>query len=173
MRPTARADKRSVANCVNCGAPLTVDPSRGILVCSHCGSEQEPPARLEYVDLEHESTSLCPLCATPLSIGRLEGFSLLCCARCSGMLIEMDCFAAVIDAVRMHEIHSLQRVLPRGQNPGDRVIACPSCGQPMLSHLYDGPGNVVIDSCERCQVNWLDPGELRRIAVAPDTARED
>jgi Zn-finger nucleic acid-binding protein len=31
-----------------------------------------------------------------------------------------------------------------------------------------GPGNVVIDTCERCRVNWLDSGELRRIAVAPD-----
>ena len=28
-------------------------------------------------------------------------------------------------------------------------------------------GNVVIDTCEPCGVNWLDPGELRRIAVAP------
>jgi Zn-finger nucleic acid-binding protein len=26
----------------------------------------------------------------------------------------------------------------------------------------------VIDSCEHCLVNWLDGGELRRIAVAPD-----
>jgi Zn-finger nucleic acid-binding protein len=44
----------------------------------------------------------------------------------------------------------------------------------MLGHIYAGPGNAVIDSCERCQVNWLDPGELRRIAVAPDSlARRD
>ena len=39
----------------------------------------------------------------------------------------------------------------------------------MLGHIYAGPGNVVLDSCERCQVNWLDAGELRRIAVAPDS----
>ena len=35
--------------------------------------------------------------------------------------------------------------------------------------FYGGPGNVVIDTCERCLVNWLDPGELRRIAIAPDS----
>jgi Zn-finger nucleic acid-binding protein len=39
----------------------------------------------------------------------------------------------------------------------------------MISHLYGGPGNVVIDSCERCLVNWLDAGELQRIAAAPDS----
>jgi len=40
----------------------------------------------------------------------------------------------------------------------------------MLAHVYGGPGNIVIDTCERCQLNWLDPGELRRIALAPDGA---
>jgi Zn-finger nucleic acid-binding protein len=37
----------------------------------------------------------------------------------------------------------------------------------MLSHFYGGPGNIVLDTCEGCQVNWLDPGELQRIARAP------
>jgi Zn-finger nucleic acid-binding protein len=41
----------------------------------------------------------------------------------------------------------------------------------MLSHLYGGPGNIVIDSCEQCQANWLDSGELRRTAVAPEGPR--
>jgi Zn-finger nucleic acid-binding protein len=41
----------------------------------------------------------------------------------------------------------------------------------MAAHIYGGPGNVVIDSCENCQVNWLDHGELRRMALAPDTVR--
>jgi Zn-finger nucleic acid-binding protein len=146
---------------------MRMDGNLGILVCDHCGSQQQPPAFVEYVDLQRETTSLCPLCSTPLSTSRLEGHPLLCCARCFGMLIEMDRFVAVIDAVRVHEHRALQTVLPRGQNPTDRVINCPSCGHPMLAHIYAGPGNVVIDTCERCQVNWLGAGELRRIALAP------
>ena len=39
----------------------------------------------------------------------------------------------------------------------------------MTSHHYGGPGNIVMDTCERCELNWLDPGELRRIALAPDS----
>ena len=33
---------------------------------------------------------------------------------------------------------------------------------------YGGPGNVIIDTCEHCSLNWLDYGELQRIVRAPD-----
>jgi len=159
------------ANCDNCGAPMRVERGRGVLVCDHCGSQQALPAALEHLELLSEASSSCPTCATPLSNSRLEGHPLLCCGRCFGMLIDMNRFATVIDAVRAREDSSFRAVLPRRQNPGDRLLSCPTCGQPMVGHLYGGPGNVVIDSCERCLVNWLDPGEVRRIAVAPDWPR--
>jgi len=38
----------------------------------------------------------------------------------------------------------------------------------MEAHLYAGPGNVVIDSCEECDLIWLDRGEAKRIASAAD-----
>jgi Zn-finger nucleic acid-binding protein len=38
----------------------------------------------------------------------------------------------------------------------------------MIGYPYGGPGNVNLDSCERCSVIWLDRNELRRIALAPD-----
>jgi Zn-finger nucleic acid-binding protein len=38
----------------------------------------------------------------------------------------------------------------------------------MMGHPYGGPGNVNIDTCERCSVIWLDRNELRRIVLAPD-----
>ena len=144
---------------------------RGIFVCDYCGSQRELPASLSYVNLGNQTANLCPLCSVPLSASLLDGYSLLCCARCAGMLIAMNCFASVIDAVRVREHRSVLTVPARDQSPGDRTIACPLCGKPMVAHIYGGPGNVVIDSCENCQVNWLDPGELRRVALAPDTAR--
>src|SRR5262245_28700659 len=148
-----------VAACNSCGAPMRVDDERGLLVCNHCGTEREAPAWIRYVELLGETSSVCPTCSTPLSTGRFEGRPFLCCARCFGVLIPMNQFADIINAARAHEERSFQVALPRRQNPGDRTIGCPTCGEPMLSHLYGGPGNVVIDSCERCHVNWLDPGE--------------
>jgi Zn-finger nucleic acid-binding protein len=171
IRRARFADNPFVANCDSCGAPLRIDRDRGLLVCDHCGSQLEAPAAIKQLEWLSETSSLCPTCSTPLSMSRLDGHPLLCCGRCFGMLIEMNRFVSVIDALRAREERSFQTALPRRQNPTDRVINCPTCGHPMLGHLYGGPGNVVIDSCERCQVNWLDPGELRRIAVAPDRAR--
>jgi hypothetical protein len=83
------------------------------------------------------------------------------------MLIEMQHFVSVIGAARAHEEAS-GGIPPRRQTPGDRTIDCPACHRPMLNHFYGGPGNLVIDTCETCHVNWLDAGELRRIARASD-----
>jgi hypothetical protein len=81
------------------------------------------------------------------------------------VLVAMENFVSVIDAARIREERSGPNP-PRRQTPGDRTIDCPSCHRPMLSHFYGGPGNLVIDTCEACHLNWLDPGELRRIARA-------
>jgi Zn-finger nucleic acid-binding protein len=163
--PLCFADNPVVANCANCGAAMRIDG--GVLVCEHCGTEQDPGPGGEYVELGLETTSPCPVCSMPLSTGHIEGCALLCCSRCFGMLIAMDQFVAIVDAARLHEPRSFRRIPPRKQKAGERVIVCPSCRQPMMSHVYGGPGNVVIDTCERCQVNWLDRGELKRIAMAP------
>jgi hypothetical protein len=40
-----------------------------------------------------------------------------------------------------------------------------------LTHPYYGPGNVVLDSCESCELVWLDFGELKQIVDAPGNDR--
>jgi Zn-finger nucleic acid-binding protein len=49
-----------------------------------------------------------------------------------------------------------------------RTVDCPQCQHAMEAHFYAGPGNVTIDSCDPCSLNWLDHGELMRIVHAPD-----
>jgi uncharacterized CHY-type Zn-finger protein len=53
-----------------------------------------------------------------------------------------------------------------------RKINCPHCHQRMDTHFYNGPGNVIIDDCDNCELNWLDHGELMRIVRAPDYSDE-
>jgi Zn-finger nucleic acid-binding protein len=55
----------------------------------------------------------------------------------------------------------------------ERQIYCPSCRRKMDTHPYGGPGNVVIDNCPRCKVNWLDHDELHRITRAPERRGSD
>ncbi len=83
----------------------------------------------------------------------------------------MNVLTKINDPVRANEVGALRTTAPSNQKPGERTLQCPSCGQPFVSHHYGGPGNVVIDTCSRCLVNWLDQGELRRIALAPDRQR--
>jgi hypothetical protein len=99
---SAFADNSNVANCVNCGAPLRIE-SDGVDVCDYCGSQYEGPVALPYLDVRKETTTLCPGCSTPLSTSNLEGLPLLSCRGCFGMLINMELFAAIIDAVRLQE----------------------------------------------------------------------
>jgi Zn-finger nucleic acid-binding protein len=144
---------------------MWVDKARGGLVCTHCGSVEALSPLVREIEMGDATDAPCPVCGATLANARLDGNPLLVCQKCAGMLIAMPHFVSVIDAARAHEEqHGV--VLPRDQKPGDRVLICPRCRQPMLGHFYGGPGNLVIDSCERCQVNWLDAGELRRIARA-------
>lgn len=154
-----------MANCVNCGAPMQADKSRGGLVCTHCGSFEALPPLIREIEIGDATDAPCPNCGALLANARLDGNPLLVCLQCQGMLIAMPHFVSVVDAASAHEDqHGV--VLPRDQNAGDRLLTCPRCRQSMLSHFYGGPGNLVIDTCEQCQMNWLDPGELRRIARA-------
>jgi Zn-finger nucleic acid-binding protein len=41
------------------------------------------------------------------------------------------------------------------------------------THYYGGPGNVIIDDCSRCELNWLDNGELMTIVRAPHRSLEE
>ena len=41
-------------------------------------------------------------------------------------------------------------------------------GRRMDTHYYADGGNVIIDDCSRCELNWLDAGELTAIIHAPD-----
>jgi Zn-finger nucleic acid-binding protein len=144
---------------------MRADAAGGV-ACAHCGTV-DPRVGVFY-DLETAGPTSwsCPQCRTPLLEARIEMHPVRYCPSRHGVLVEMKRFVALTDSVRAREPRT-GVAQPRRQQPGTRVLACPVCGQPMLNHIYGGPGNLVIDTCEECAVNWLDPGELRRIARAP------
>src|SRR6185503_21217408 len=129
------------------------------LVCEHCGSVDARVAVFYDLEVSGASSTACPACKTPLADARIEGCPVRYCASCHGVLVEMKDFMALSEAVRAREPRT-GVALPRRQRPGERLLACPLCAQPMLHHLCAGPGNLVLDTCEACGVNWLDPGEL-------------
>jgi len=84
------------------------------------------------------------------------------------MLVYMDLFLAIVEELRSrHESSEYAGKQPDWVDLNVH-IKCPQCGAEMDTHPYGGPGNVIIDTCERCSLNWLDYGELQRIVRAPD-----
>jgi Zn-finger nucleic acid-binding protein len=61
--------------------------------------------------------------------------------------------------------------LPVDRRELHRHLTCPKCRGRFETYPHLGPGNVVIDNCVRCDLIWLDFGELRAIEQAPGSDR--
>jgi Zn-finger nucleic acid-binding protein len=109
---------------------------------------------------------LCPVCAVPLWNATLAGVPLRACKRCRGMLVAMGAFEGLIEQARAEHRGTQVPATSDVVDPS-RKLECPSCHHTMDSHFYYGGGHVVMEDCERCEVNWLDGGALMRIVRAP------
>jgi len=155
--------------CPGCGAAMRLDDDKDFFTCEYCGNVFFPEPNGDGVRVLGEpAAEACPVCAVPLVHAALAGHRLLHCARCRGMLVEVGVFVPLMEELRAR-CGSPTDIAHRPA-PGelDRHIRCPRCHDEMDTHLYGGPGNVVIDNCERCELNWLDYGELRWITQAAE-----
>ncbi|MBZ5578802.1 MAG: zf-TFIIB domain-containing protein [Acidobacteriia bacterium] len=163
-------------NCPNCGAPLHLTADQESFPCEYCRSVYVPEENEDGVRvLEDRSPLPCPVCAVPLVKAAVADQEVLYCKQCRGLLVSMHIFPGLLDELRARRDGHARVQTPLDRKAFDRHLDCPQCHQGMDTHPYDGPGNVVIDSCSRCDWNWLDSGEMSRIVRAPDHhyAQED
>lgn len=155
-------------NCPDCGAPMRLESDKDYFTCDFCKNIYFPEKNEDGVRVLGEtSPSACPICAIPLVHAAVSNERILYCSRCRGMLIRMDIFAALVDDLRARRDGST--AIPHPPDPSElrRRISCPQCHRQMDTHYYCGPGNVVIDDCSQCGLDWLDYGELMRLTRAP------
>ena len=148
---------------------MRLEDGHDAFVCDYCKQVYVPEENEEGVRVLGTPSSLgCPVCAAPLSEASIARHRLLYCTHCHGVLVEVAEFTGLVADLRA-EAHGAA-FSPRAPSPNQlqRHIRCPRCHEPMDTHFYAGPGNVVIDDCARCELNWLDAGELRSITHAPD-----
>jgi Zn-finger nucleic acid-binding protein len=162
-------------NCRNCGAAMELFPAQGYFFCRYCGSFHFPESAGEdgLRLLGHDDRpATCPVCRDPMARALLDDVHPVhACEKCRGVLVPREAFARVVNTRRAWA--STPPSEPRRLNPRDleRTVQCPFCAERMSTHPYYGPGNIVIDTCEGCDVVWLDFGELRQIADAPGRDR--
>ena len=152
---------------------MRLAPDADSFRCDYCHNIYLPEKGDDGVRVLGEpSSELCPNCNLSLVQAAITGIRILYCTKCHGMLVSMEIFANLIVELRSLEIDAA--IQPSAQKSGlARRVDCPRCHKQMDSHYYAGPGNVVIDSCETCSLNWLERGELMHIVRAPDRGPQE
>jgi Zn-finger nucleic acid-binding protein len=141
--------------------------------CDYCRSVYLPEKNDEGVRVLDEVVGeACPICNIPLMHAAVAKERIDYCTGCHGMLIPMETFQGLVD--ELHADGGGTLVPPQADKDDlRRKIGCPRCHHPMDAHFFAGPGNVIIDSCETCNLIWFDRGELMRIARASDGTLPD
>lgn len=169
-----RCYPKPVMNCRNCGAPMELMGARRYYFCRHCGSFHFPEAVDEGVRVLSRPANprSCAVCRNPMARALLdEVHEVEYCENCRGVLLPRSHFAEIVQ--RRRAWATSPPVPPEPLNPRElqRVVRCPACARQMATHPYYGPGNVVLESCEACDLVWLDHGELRQIVDTPGRDR--
>jgi Zn-finger nucleic acid-binding protein len=148
-------------NCANCGAALQPVGNRNYFRCPYCETFFFPEETEDGVAIVGGNETLeCPICAKQLAHAAIEGNDISYCTVCRGFLTTNAIFSLLVQLKRARNGPSPAVPIPFAPEELRRHISCPRCHKPMDTHPYYGGGNAVIDTCPRCQVVWLDAGEL-------------
>lgn len=146
---------------------------RDYFFCEFCGSFHLPEASSDRIRVIDEAAGdvQCSVCRSPLCLASIEGHRGLHCKKCGGVLMDQSSFGEMVKYLRAVAVGPPDQ--PRPLNPEDlkRKIGCPYCGKTMATHPYYGPGSIVVDTCSRCSIIWLDYGELDIVINAPGRDR--
>jgi Zn-finger nucleic acid-binding protein len=142
--------------------------------CEHCNSYHFPNESVEGLRVlgENPDGIKCPLCRITLNLASMDNyFRGYSCVKCQGLLFNRTRFREVVDIRR-----SKTQAPPEPYNTFDpaelnRKTECPICHQRMETFKYLGPGNIVIDTCHKDDLIWLDYGELEKVVNAPGRDR--
>jgi Zn-finger nucleic acid-binding protein len=108
----------------------------------------------------------CPRCDQELCAGEIHGVQLDMCRACYGILLDRALLVTVLDVMAEALRETLDPALALEAVPdiGGEII-CPRCRTTMDRHGYMDTKWVMIDSCQGCDVVWLDTDELGMISL--------
>lgn len=161
-------------NCKNCGAPMVLYREHDYYHCEYCNSFHFPiesPDGVRKIGEDPEGT-LCPNCNTALHLATLDdtyrGYQ---CNNCQGLLLTRSSFRLTVETRRARATTPPDPPKPLNREELNRKLDCPLCLKKMMTHPYMGPGTIVIDTCDQCNIIWLDYGELGQVVNAPGKDR--
>lgn len=161
-------------NCGNCGAAMDLLGARRYYFCHHCGSFHFPEPQEKGLRVLGPAANplSCAVCRSPLTKALIDEEHVVeYCEKCRGLLLQRAYFAEVVTRRRAWATSPVVQPEPLDPRELERRVKCPACSQRMVTHPYYGPGNVVVETCDACDLIWLDYGELQRIVDAPGRDR--
>jgi len=161
-------------NCPNCGAPMTLFRERDYYYCEHCQSYLFPQQDQDGLRVlgENPEEIRCPHCQEVLNLVTFDDFFKgYQCPKCLGLLFNRTIFREAIDFHRSRVKTPPEPFSQFHPEELDRATYCPSCEKQMATFQYNGPGNIIIDTCHLCDLIWLDYGELQKVINAPGKDR--
>ncbi len=154
-------------DCKQCGAPLIVEEGQDFFHCQYCGSYDFPNPNQDGVGLLDEvSPYTCPLCREALVSAVVQNIHIHSCPNCRGNLIPQSKMLPILRLSQPSTPLNTESASLPNKAELNRRAACPACQKVMAVYPYGGPGNIIIQGCEECQLIWLDFGELARIIRA-------
>jgi Zn-finger nucleic acid-binding protein len=153
---------------------MTLFRERDYYYCDHCQSYHFPTQDQEGLRVlgENPEGINCPHCRILLNLITFDDFYRgYQCPKCLGLLFNRTTFREAID---FHRSRIKTPPEPFSNfDPGElvRVTYCSVCQTQMETFQYNGPGNIVIDTCHSCDLIWLDYGELQKVVNAPGRDR--
>jgi Zn-finger nucleic acid-binding protein len=143
---------------------MRVEEGQAFFHCQYCGGDEFPDPNQDGVALLDEPSSFaCPLCKELLVSAVVKDIPILSCPHCRGNLIQQSKMLPILrQAQSIGPVHEKPPSSPT-KTERTRTMVCPSCQKLMAVYPYGGPGNIIIQGCEQCQLIWLDFGELARI----------
>ncbi len=158
------------ANCA-CGGPLSVGKGYRHATCKSCKSYWFPTSIEESEDRispqQRVTPFSCPRCEVDLEVGKLDGTEVCYCPTCRGFITDSESLGAVIQCRRSSYAGPEDKPVLANFSELDVRGMCPACFGKMEAHHYCGPGNIVLDTCMKCKLAWLDHGEISKIIRAP------
>ena len=151
-------------NCKHCGAPLNIEDGQNLFHCEYCGGYDFPNPNQDGVALLGNASSfICPTCRHSLVSATILNIHILSCPNCRGNLIDQSKMLPLLSQAELL-LPTREATLSRSNTSElARIAVCPSCQKKMNTYPYGGPGNIIIQGCNVCQLIWLDFGELSRI----------
>jgi Zn-finger nucleic acid-binding protein len=140
--------------------------------CEYCDTTHVPEPDAQGMRISAElAPHACPVCRLRLVMADLQGFPVEICPGCHGLLFHQDQYGKAVKNLRAWARTPAVEPGPPPMDELRRPVNCPSCRKPMSTHIYGGPGNIVIDTCLDCGLVWLDHRELQRVLEAPGRDR--